>query len=276
MLFTTTSLARPAPTGRRCPPARPSTAMSRAARPDWFPVVVVVGADDGLLDRLAPLAPTVRVDRLALPGDLADRPVPAVVLLGRADPFPVALAACRHLRADAAYRDVAVLLFGSRDHPGEETAAFAAGADDFVDRSAPPAVVAARVEALVRRSVGRPPDSSGPLDPLGWDGPGWGGAGPRERPVRVGTIDVDPSAYTARVDGVPVALTVAEFRLLWKFARNVGRVLAPAQLTEGRLGRDGMPSEHAIRSRVFCLRQKLGRAAAQLQTVRGAGYRLVE
>jgi PAS domain S-box-containing protein len=62
-----------------------------------------------------------------------------------------ALAACRRVKAERAWRDVPLLLVGAGDEPERVITAVGEGADDYVALAAGPEVVRARVRALVRR-----------------------------------------------------------------------------------------------------------------------------
>jgi len=91
---------------------------------------------------------------------------------------------------------------------------------------------------------------------------------------RVGRISLDHAGADAYVDGALVRLTATEFALLAALAREPGRVMDGSQLAVA-MGRSSM-APGALRVHLSNLRRKLGDAADQLETVRGAGHVLHE
>ena len=77
----------------------------------------------------------------------------------------------------------------------------------------------------------------------------------------------------ARLDGRRVELSSREFALAEEFVRNAGQVLSREQLLSRVWGYDFDPGSNVADVYVGYLRQKLG--ADRIETVRGAGYRLV-
>ena len=69
-------------------------------------------------------------------------------------------------------------------------------------------------------------------------------------------------------------LSAREFTLTETFLRNPGQVLSREQLLSHVWGYDFDPGSNVVDVYVRYLRQKLG--ARRIETLRGAGYRLVE
>lgn len=135
------------------------------------------------------------------------------------------------------------------------------GADDYVVKPYNPAEVVARVRAVLRRT-----------QPSGGRCTG--------RLLRVGTLEVDGDAYSARsygADGQPqtLPLTLTEFRLLAHLAAQPRRCFSRQELVEACLpGSEAF--ERVIDSHLSKLRRKLQDAGCGdlIDTVRGVGYRL--
>jgi len=88
---------------------------------------------------------------------------------------------------------------------------------------------------------------------------------------------VDASSRTVLVSGEPVALTTAEFDLLWLLAKNAGEVLDRDAISLALRGipHDGL--DRTVDLRIARLRKKLGDDARDpviLKSVRGVGYLL--
>lgn len=86
-------------------------------------------------------------------------------------------------------------------------------------------------------------------------------------------LSLDIRTREARVDGRSVELSAREFALAEEFVRHAGQVLSREQLLSRVWGYDFDPGSNVADVYVGYLRQKLG--ADRIETVRGAGYRLV-
>ncbi len=148
-----------------------------------------------------------------------------------------------------------IVLVSARDHPLDVVAGLEAGADDYVTKPFDGPVLAARLRAVLRRA-------------------GWGEPGIEADGVwRFGELEVDPAGMTAKVAGVAVRLTATEARLLSELARNAGIVLARDLLLERVWGYEWGGDTRLVDVHVQRLRAKIG--AERIETVRGAGYKLV-
>lgn len=129
------------------------------------------------------------------------------------------------------------------------------GADDYLVKPYSLREVAARVQAVLRRTQGEP----------------------EVRVLRVGRLEVDTYSMCARVDGEALPLTPTEFRLLHHLARTPGRAVSRQELLEAALP-ESSALESAVNVHLKNLRGKLHErgAADLLVTVRGVGYRLSE
>jgi DNA-binding response OmpR family regulator len=128
-----------------------------------------------------------------------------------------------------------------------------AGADDYVIKPAQPAVLDARIRAVLRRSPG-PPDG-----------------------VRVHRdLRIDTVSLTVSRQGEPVTLTPTELRLLLTLSRTPERVFSRQQLLEEVWEHDYLGDSRLVDNCVQRLRAKIETNPAvpeYVQTVRGFGYR---
>lgn len=199
------------------------------------------------------MQPTARTEDLA-----KDRP--HLIAISHDVASAQALEICSAIRSHPQLNQVMLVRFGSLDGGTEEILSFEAGVDDYVGRTSSAAAIEARIKGIMRRVQPHPDVESQTESAV----------------LTVGRLSVKPDSYTAYTNGHMVSLTAGEFRMLWKLARNVGRILSPAQLVDQQHALYAMPSERTIRSRVFTLRRKLGPCGSQIQTIRHAGYRLIE
>jgi DNA-binding response OmpR family regulator len=124
------------------------------------------------------------------------------------------------------------------------------GADDYLTKPFAFAELAARVQALARRSTPALP----PV--LEQDG-----------------IVLDSTRHTASRDGQLLALSSKEFAVLHVLMRAGGRVVSSEELLEQAWDEHADPFTNTVRMTVMTLRRKLGEPPL-LHTVRRAGYRL--
>jgi two-component system, OmpR family, response regulator len=152
--------------------------------------------------------------------------------------------------------DTSILMLTARDTVNDRVAGLDAGADDYVVKPFAYAEVAARLRALARRA------EPGPR---------------RAAPVlRAGAITLDETARRVTVDGANVDLSPREFSLLEALLRHVGQTLTRDQLLDYAWPFSVAVTPNAVDAYVHYLRTKLGDAGAQIETIRGVGYRLAD
>ncbi len=153
---------------------------------------------------------------------------------------------CRRLRAIGSR--VLILMLTARDATADRIAGLDAGADDYLAKPFAFGELVARVRALLRRGEVATPAV-----------------------ISVGTLRVDTTAQRVERGGRRIDLTTKEYALLEYFARNAGRVVGRAEISEHVWDENYDPVSNLIEVYVQRLRRKLG-APAMLQTRRGAGY----
>jgi len=159
----------------------------------------------------------------------------------------------REVRSEPATRDLPVIVLTARAAEMDKLLGFEHGADDYLTKPFSPRELVARVEALLRRA--RPDRGPGILE--------------------VGPVRVDPLAHEASCGARKLVLTPREFELLAFFARHPGRVLSREELLRKVWGYDYVGETRTVDVHVRRLRAKLGPKQSLIETVTGAGYKLV-
>lgn len=177
---------------------------------------------------------------------------PDLIILDLMLPVIEGYEVCRQLRSDPRTQSARILMLTARADEVDEIVGFSMGADDYVTKPFKIKPVIHRIRALLRR--GQASDASG--DQIVLEG-----------------LEIDRVHHTARADGRELHLTPTEFRLLWTLVRNPGRPYSRHELMDRCRGEDANALERTIDVHVRSLRQKLENRAAQLETVRGVGYR---
>ncbi len=151
--------------------------------------------------------------------------------------------------------EVPVIMLTALDAEIDRVRGLRGGADDYVGKPFGQAELAARIDAVLRRS----------------------GEKPTVREVYDdGTILIDFAARSVTVRGEQVSLTPLEFRLLAALTQNAGLVLSREQLLELVWGYAHDAGGGQVKLYIGYLRKKIESdpAAPELiQTVRGFGYR---
>lgn len=151
-------------------------------------------------------------------------------------------------------RKTPVLVLSALSALDERVRGLKAGGDDYLTKPFAFSELAARAEALVRRS--RP--------------------GPEIRVIEVADLRLDLAARKAERAGRAIALQPREFRLLAFLALHAGQVLTRTMLLEAVWDYQFDPQTNVIDVQVSRLRGKLdaGGGPSLIHTVRGVGYRL--
>ncbi|MBN1777077.1 MAG: response regulator transcription factor [Clostridiales bacterium] len=146
-----------------------------------------------------------------------------------------------------------VLFLTVVDDEGAMVRALENGADDYIVKPFRLREFLARVKSALRRRAG--------------------GAGDT---LSVGEVVIHPAKHTVHAGGRALELTALEYKLLLLFAANPGQTLTRTQILD-RLwdGAGDFVEDNTLSVCIKRLRQKLG-GAADIQTVRGVGYRVAE
>jgi two-component system, OmpR family, response regulator len=160
---------------------------------------------------------------------------------------------CSQLRA--ADNWTPILMLTAMDGDLDEAEGLDTGADDYLTKPFSFPVLVSRVRALLRRTAGR-----GPV------------------PVSVGDLRIDPAQRRVWVGGEERTLTSREFHVLEFLVRRAGHVLSKEEILAGVWEDDFDGDMNIVEVYVLRLRRKLEgpNGRHRIQTVRGAGYRVVE
>jgi two-component system phosphate regulon response regulator PhoB len=180
--------------------------------------------------------------------------LPDLVILDWMLPDRSGIELLRELRAEERTRTLPVIMLTAKGAEGDRVAGLDAGADDYVVKPFSPRELVSRVRAVFRR---RAPEKSGEA-------------------ISFGPLAIDPARHEVAVDGKPVRMGLAEFKLLRFMMGQPERVFTRDQLLDSVWGDHVFIEERTVDVHVLRLRKALAAVGAQqlVQTVRGLGYRL--
>nr|WP_269746608.1 response regulator [Desulfogranum mediterraneum] len=201
-------------------------------------------------------------------GDRAEQRIaestPDLIILDLMLPGTDGLSVCRRVRPR--FRGP-ILILTAKEEDMDQVAGLEMGADDYVKKPVDPRVLLARIRALLRRTL--PEDHDSELV----------SSQANSSELRFGGLRINRSSRQVELEGDEVALTTAEFDLLWYLARHQGQVLERDRIYSALrgIGYDG--TDRSIDVRISQLRKKLGDDPAKprrIVTIWGAGYQFIK
>ena len=156
----------------------------------------------------------------------------------------------RRMKADAALREIPVIMATAKGAEYDKIQGLDLGADDYLAKPFGVMELVSRVKAVLRR---RRPQPAAVL--------------------RCGGLVVDEQEHTVTADGVRVVLTYKEYQLLRLFLSHPGTAFTRDQLMEQVWGMDFYGESRTVDMHIRTLRQKLGVYGEHIETVRSVGYR---
>lgn len=148
--------------------------------------------------------------------------------------------------------DVPVIFLTARDLEQDEMRGFDCGADDYITKPFSMALLHKRIQAVLKRTD----------------------KGSIRRGYSDGFLTVDFDTTNATLNGVPLALTPTEYKLMKLFIDNKGKVLTRQIILERLWDANGnFVDEHALTVNIGRLRGKLEKKGHKyIKTVYGMGY----
>lgn len=168
------------------------------------------------------------------------------VMLGDMEGFEVAR------RLTAQRTEIPILFLSARDHTVDKVRGLELGGDDYVTKPFSVEELVARVGVIIRRA--RSPQAE-------------------PEPLRFADLMLDQDRREVTRAGVPIELTVTEYRLLRYLMLNARRVMTRAQLLDHVWSYDFGGDGRVLETYISYLRRKVDvREPPLIHTVRGVGY----
>lgn len=155
---------------------------------------------------------------------------------------------CKEIRA---YSTVPIIMLTAKTNESDELQGFQLGVDEYIAKPFSPKILVARVEAVLRRSMGIASDNI----------------------LSVADIVIDKSAHIVKIAGNPVELSYKEFELLTYFLENKGIALSREVILNHVWNYDYFGDARTIDTHVKKLRSKMGPQGEYIKTIWGMGYK---
>ncbi len=178
---------------------------------------------------------------------------PAALVLDWMLPGIEGIEVCKRLKAEAKTAHIPVLMLTAKAEEVDRILGLELGADDYVTKPFSPRELVLRVKKLIERGQKQPAEV-----------------------LARGDLVVDLAKHAVTLKQRPVELTATEFKLLVTLMERRGRVQTRDTLLHDVWGYEGDLDTRTVDTHVRRLRDKLGKAADAVETVRGVGYRFAD
>lgn len=184
--------------------------------------------------------------------DALPRETPDLILMDIMLPETDGVTALRILKNNSETASIPVIFVTAKAEEYDRVSGLDAGADDYIVKPFSVLELVSRIKAVLRRTT---PKGS-------------------ER-LTVGDITLDQTSHRVFAGDREVFLTNKEYQLLSYLMENQGILISRDTLLNRVWGFDFQVETRTVDVHIRYLRQKLGNSGNMIETVRGAGYRMV-
>jgi two-component system alkaline phosphatase synthesis response regulator PhoP len=181
--------------------------------------------------------------------------LPDLVLLDVMMPELDGWEVARRLRGEKKTGQIPIVFLTARTSEVDEIVGLELGADDYIVKPISLPKLMARIRAVFRRK-----NLAAQL--------------PEEDMIRIGEIEINRLNYTVHIGSREVAFPRKEFEILAYLAEHQNQVVTREKLLNAVWGSDVYVVDRTVDVHVSRVREKLGRFAHCIETVKGVGYRI--
>ncbi len=146
--------------------------------------------------------------------------------------------------------DAKIIMLSARTEEYDKLSGFDLGIDDYVTKPFSPKELIARIKAVQKRGNNSMSDI-----------------------LKVGGIELNLLARTAKIDKKEIELTHTQFDLMTLFLKNIGIALSRDSIIDKIWGYTYEAEDRTIDAHIKLLRSKIGKYKNNIKTVRGIGYK---
>jgi phosphate regulon transcriptional regulator PhoB len=161
---------------------------------------------------------------------------------------------CRILRKDPETENLPIIILTAKGEETDKVIGLEMGADDYISKPFSPRELVARVKAVLRRSIEKPPS---------------------EKILKVGELVIDKEKYIVSIKGKTVKLSATEFKLLLFLAERKRKVFNRNQLLDAIWRDEAFVEPRTVDVHIRRLRAQIEEDPANpryIKTMRGIGY----
>lgn len=176
--------------------------------------------------------------------------IPDLIILDIMMPGKDGYAVFKDLKEDARTRTIPVLMLTAKGDVAHRIAGLELGVEEYMGKPFSPKELMLRVKGLLKRTKSVATDAS----------------------IRAGDFLLERNSLKAFVAGQPIELTATEFKLLRVLIESGGTVMERDALLREVWGFSDTTMTRTLDTHVKRLREKLGKHAVCIRTLRGVGY----
>jgi len=186
--------------------------------------------------------------------------LPELVLLDIMLPDEDGLSVLGKVRKNSRTAGLPVIMMTAKGSEYDKVIGLDSGADDYLPKPFGMMELVSRIRAVLRRTEKAQEQEQEQ----------------KQEVDQLGDIILDAGKHMVKVNGIEVALTYKEFRLLQCLMKHKGLVMTRDQLLSRIWGYDFDGETRTVDVHIRSLRQKLGAAGECIETIRGVGYKVEE
>jgi two-component system alkaline phosphatase synthesis response regulator PhoP len=160
----------------------------------------------------------------------------------------------KRLRKNPQTAEIPVVFLTARSGDIDEVLGLELGADDYIIKPISIPKLIARVKHALRRA--ETPERRG------------------KKHVSVGAVEISTVEHTVQVDGKEVFFPKKEFEVLLYLAEHAGELVSREMLLTRIWGSDVRVVDRTVDVHIRKIREKLGKHAEYIETIKGVGYRM--
>jgi len=162
---------------------------------------------------------------------------------------------CKKIRSLPEFRQTPVIFLTAKSSEVDEIRGLEIGASDFIQKPISPKKLIARVNSNLRKEIKKSEEKSLPAN------------------IKIGSLYIDRNKYLVNIDGSAKIFPRKEFELLYYLANNPEKVFDRETLLKNVWGLDVYVGDRTIDVHIRKIREKLGKLADLIETVKGVGYK---
>ena len=162
---------------------------------------------------------------------------------------------CKKIRSLPEFRQTPVIFLTAKSSEVDEIRGLEIGANDFIQKPISPKKLIARVNSNLRKEIKKSEEKSLPAN------------------IKIGRLYIDRNKYLVNIDGSAKIFPRKEFELLYYLASNPEKVIDRETLLKDVWGHDVYVGDRTIDVHIRKVREKLGKLADLIETVKGVGYK---
>jgi two-component system, OmpR family, alkaline phosphatase synthesis response regulator PhoP len=163
---------------------------------------------------------------------------------------------CKQIREKKEFKNVPIVFLTAKAGEIDEIKGLELGASDYIQKPISTNKLIARVKSNLRKAESSNFNKSGSIK------------------VKYGHIDINKEKYEVFIEGEKKVFPRKEFEVLYFLVSNPGRVFGREILLKEIWGADVYVVDRTVDVHIRKIREKLGKHADLIETVKGVGYRL--